>query len=126
MNPLYATLYIDTGKSIFEIQDEVDFILGNINDSKLEVVVYRNDQLKYDYIKRKPYHFIECSRFYAEVGLIEEENAILMVFWEKLAEIIRKLRVNGHFVTASCSFEDYIQKATGWNWSTETTEPPGR
>lgn len=30
-DPLYATLYIDTSDNIVEIQDEVDFILNNIN-----------------------------------------------------------------------------------------------
>ena len=43
-----------------------------------------------------------------------------------LVQLIVELRAKGYLITASCDFEEWVAKETGWNWSTETTEPPGR
>ncbi|WP_210183329.1 hypothetical protein, partial [Methylobrevis pamukkalensis] len=50
----------------------------------------------------------------------------LASFQSGVAALVSNLREGGRFVTASCDFEDLIADETGWNWTEDQPEPPGR
>jgi len=77
--------------------------------------------------RAKPsYEFVDCSRYYVELGTLEQVSEQLSGFQSGVGVLVKRLREEGRFVTASCDFEDAIAEATGWNWSEDTPEPPGR
>jgi hypothetical protein len=126
-DPYYCKLYIDTDEDIAVLEAAVkrasDAIFSGID---VEAPVFRNEDFDAGARSRAPYDFIESSRYYIELGTIEEVPEQIPDFQSGVARLVRSLREEGRFVTASCSFEDVIADGTGWNWTEETPEPPGR
>lgn len=126
--PFYCSLYVDTGESRDELSRKVKQLLREeLYGRVLEVLTYRNDIFEAAAEDEMPYDFIKCSRYYLEVYALEEETPDQMAqFQSGVAELISDLRKAGRFVTASCVFEELITEKTGWNWTTDDPEPPGR
>jgi len=122
----YLELYIDTDESAEEIEVAVKRegreAFGRLN---VEVVTYRNEDFEPSARQRSPYSAIECSRYCAEITALGTEDRA-DEFQSGTAALVRALRAGGRFVTASCDFEEVIADLTGWNWTRDEPEPPGR
>ncbi|HEY0151432.1 MAG TPA: hypothetical protein VGB92_05505 [Longimicrobium sp.] len=126
-DPYYCTLYVDTVEPIDDLQAALDEACDRIfKGIGVEAPAYRNDGFDADARSRVPYQFIQCSRYFVELGTLEEVPEQLADFQSGVAEVVRSLREEGRFVTAACCFEDLIADNTGWNWTGDTPEPPGR
>lgn len=123
----FCELYIDTDESIEEI--EVAVIRegrGAFGDLNVEMVTYRNEDFEPSSRQRSPYSAIECSRYYAEITTLSASIDREDEFQSGTVALVRALREGGRFVTASCDFEEVIAGLTGWNWTRDKPEPPGR
>lgn len=122
----FCELYIDTDESAEEIdvavRREGQEAFGGLN---VEVVTYRNEDFEPSARRRSPYSAVECSRYYSEITAPAAEDRA-NEFQSGTATLVRALREGGRFVTASCDFEEVIADVTGWNWTKENPEPPGR
>jgi len=126
-DPYFCELYIDTDENIDDLKRVVDALVREeFSDVSVSAPVYRNDNFIPSARARVPYRFIECSRYYAEVGTEKDDPRWLAPFQSGIVGLVKKLRKGGRFVTASCVFEDLIVAQTGWNWTREQPEPPGR
>ena len=120
-------LYIDTEDGAEEIERSVNQATREaFLDLDVSVVIYRNEDFEPSARQRSPYSAIECSRYYAEVAAIGAPIGRLEEFQVGTAALVRGLRAGGRFVSASCDFEEVIASLTGWNWSRDQAEPPGR
>lgn len=128
MSPqLFCELYIDTEESPEEIETAVTRASREaFRDLSVEVVTYRNEDFEPSARQRSPYSAIECSRYYAEVAALSAPIDRVDEFQSGTAALVRALREGGRFVTASCDFEEVIAELTGWNWTRDQPEPPGR
>ncbi|KCZ52926.1 hypothetical protein HY29_17860 [Hyphomonas beringensis] len=125
-DPYYCKLYIDTDEDEGDLELALaDAAASAFADVRVEYPVYPNDDFDPSSRARMPYDFIQCSRYYVELGTLERA-AELPDFQSGVAVFVRSLRDNGRIVTAACDFEELIADATGWNWSESTPEPPGR
>lgn len=126
-DPYYCKLYVDTDEDVGNLESALD---GAATEAfagiGVEYPVYRNEDFDPSAREKVPYDFIECSRYYVELGTLEQVPDQLSDFQSGVAVLVKSLREDGRFVTASCDFEDDIAAATGWNWSESTPEPPGR
>ena len=126
-DPLFCEVYIDTDEHLDQIERSVDEARqAAFHDMKVEAVVYENDNFDPSARQRSPYHFIEASRYYAEIGIEDEPPEQVSDFQSGVAALVKELRAGGRFVTASCDFEDVVADLTGWNWTKAQPEPPGR
>lgn len=126
-DPFYCKLYIDTDEDIDDLDAELNRLRVSVFEGvAVEAPLYRNENFDAVAREKSPYEFIESSRFYAEVGTIEEVPEQLASFQSGVAALVSNLREGGRFVTASCDFEDLIADETGWNWTEDQPEPPGR
>ena len=126
-DPYYCKLYIDTDEDIEKLKIVLNNVLADIFvDIAVEAPVYRNENFNPSSRLKAPYNFIECSRYYIEMGTEEEVSDQVSRFQSGVAAAVKSLRDEGRFVTASCDFEDVIADATGWNWTRSNPEPPGR
>lgn len=128
MSPqLFCELYIDTDESGQELEDAVNQAVrdafGNLS---IEVITYRNEDFEPSARQRSPYSAIECSRYCAEVAARGTPIDRADEFQSGTAALVRVLREGGRFVSASCDFEEVIVDLTGWSWSRDKPEPPGR
>ena len=126
-DPHYCKLYIDTDEDIEKLKIVLNNVLADIFvDIAVEARAYRNENFNPSSRLKAPYDFIECSRYYIEMGTEEEVSDQVSRFQSGVAAAVKNLRDEGRFVTASCDFEDVIADATGWNWTRSNPEPPGR
>lgn len=127
-DPLYCKLYIDTDEGIDDLNAELNRLRASISFEgvAVEALLYRNENFNVAARGQTPYEFIENSRYYAEVGTIEEVPKQLAGFRFGVVVLVSGLRQGGRFVTAACDFEDLIADETGWNWTEDQPEPPGR
>lgn len=127
MSEHYCRLYIDTDDERTRVQESVDDCLpAAFRELSVDARVLRNTGFDVRARSRQRYDPIECSPLTAEVSAIEERAEHREPFYAGMVLLISSLRTRGYLVTASCDFEDRIAKETDWNWSTRTTEPPGR
>src|SRR5262245_50553120 len=123
-DPYYCKLYIDTdedmGKLEAALADEVTDAFVGIG---VEYRAYLNEDFDPNSREKVPYDFIECSRYYVELGTLEQIPDQLSSFQSGVAALVKSLREQGRFVTASCDFEEVIAVATGWNWTESNPEP---
>lgn len=123
----YCKLYIDTSENIDELDAELTRLCNSaFQGFAVEAPVYRNGNFDVSARELSPYEFIESSQYYAEVGTIETAPAQLARFQSGVVVLVSNLREGGRFVTASCDFEELIIEETGWNWTKDQPEPPGR
>lgn len=123
----YCKIYIDTEASIEEIETVLaDVVADTLEGISVEYPVYRNENFYPAARKNVPYEFVECSRYYVEMGVEENTPEGLSIFHSAVVAVIRRLREAGCFATASCDFEDVVAEATGWNWTEGNPEPPNR
>lgn len=126
-DPYYCKLYVDTDDDIGRLEAALDAAATDaFVDIRVEYPVYRNENFDPNSQRNVPYDFVECSRFYVEVGAVDRTPKQLVGFQAGVAAMVANIRNAGRFVTASCDFEDVIAKATGWNWTESNPEPPGR
>lgn len=126
-NSYFCKLYIDTDEQIAEFLDVLNKSKFSIfNGVPVEVLTYRNEDFKAASRKLAPYDFIECSRYYVDVGVVREISEQILDFQYGVARLVSNLRDGRRFVIASCDFEDVIIEKTGWNWTKDAPEPPGR
>lgn len=126
-DPYLCVLYIETNEEIDALTATTYRLVDEIfEQTPAEAVVYRNKNFKETSQRTSPYDFIECSKYYAEISVIDEAPEHIPSFQTGIARLVSDLRNKSRFVTASCNFEEFIADQTGWNWTTETTEPPGR
>ncbi len=128
-DPFYCKLYIDTGDGIEDLHVELNRLCASVSSFEgvaVEALLYRNENFDVAAKGKTPYDFTESSRYYAEVGTIEDVPEQLPSFQIGVAALVSSLRQGGRFVTASCEFEDLIADETGWNWTKDHPEPPGR
>jgi hypothetical protein len=123
----FCELYIDTDESTEEIEVAVRRegreAFGDLN---VEMVTYRNEDFEPSARRRSPYSAIECARYYVEITAPDTPTDQADKFHSGTAALIRALRGSGRFVTASCDFEEVIASLTGWNWTRDKPEPPGK
>lgn len=127
MSPFYCKLFIDTE----EIKESLSITTHDLasqifGQMAVGVPVYRNENFDLLARERRPYDFIEFSRYYSEVEAEDKTEGRLSEFQSGVATLILRLREGGRFVTASCVFEELIAADTGWNWTEAQPEPPGR
>ncbi|MDK2767813.1 MAG: hypothetical protein KYX69_08850 [Sphingomonas sp.] len=121
----YCRLYIDTRASDDDVQALLDQSTSKEFDGlRVWADNFKNDAYLAEQSARKPYHPIEASRWTAEVDAEDSDPESHERFQAGVVAMIRSLRACGMIVTASCDFEDRVASETGWNWSSETTEPP--
>ena len=126
-DPLFCELYIDTDEPLDEIEKAVDEACrATFHDLKVEAIVYPNDNFDASARQQSPYHFIEASQYYVEVGIDGDPPEQVDDFQSGVASLVKELRAGGRFVTASCDFEEVVADLTGWNWTKAQPEPPGR
>ncbi|WEK02283.1 MAG: hypothetical protein P0Y59_11560 [Candidatus Sphingomonas phytovorans] len=126
-DPYYCKLYVDTDEDIERVETALDDAAADaFADIRVDYPVYDNENFDPSSREKRPYDFIECSRYYVELGTEEQVADQLSGFQSGVAALIKRLREEGRFVTASCDFEDAIADATGWNWTESKPEPPGR
>ena len=126
-DPYYCKIYVDTEDDIGKLEAALADAAGDaFADIRVEYPVYDNENFDPASQAKVPYEFIECSRYYIELGTLEQVPGQLADFQSGVATLVRSLRDEGRFVTASCDFEDVIADATGWNWTESNPEPPGR
>lgn len=126
-DPYYCKLYIDTDEAIDELEISIsEFVKERFTGIEVEYPIFRNEDFEASATGRTPYDFIAASKYYVELGTIEEIPEQIEKFHSKTANLIAALREGGRFVTASCDFEDLIAAETGWNWTEEDPQPPGR
>ena len=126
-DPYYCKLYIDTDEDEGNLELALaEAAASTFADVRVEYPVYPNDDFDPRSRVRMPYDFIQCSRYYVELGTLEQVADQLSDFQSGVAALVKRLREDGRIVTASCDFEEVIADATGWNWSESTPEPPGR
>lgn len=126
-DPYYCKLYVDTDDDIEKLEAALDnAAVNSFEDIRVEYPVYRNEDFDPSSQAKVPYDFIECSRYYVELGTVEQVPDQLTGFQSGVSILVKSLRDEGRFVTASCDFEDAIADATGWNWTESNPEPPGR
>lgn len=127
MDPYYCKLYIDTHEEMEDLEAAVveacEIFFQGIT---IEAPIYNNEYFDSTIETCTPYRFIECSPYYAEVGMVENIPEQLVDFQSGVVELIRRLREDGRVVTASCDFEKLIADKTGWNWTEDHPEPPDR
>jgi hypothetical protein len=128
MSPqLFCELYIDTDESAEELENAMNQAGREaFRDLSVEVVTYRNEDFEPPTRQCSPHSAIECSRYYAEVAARSAPIDRADEFQSGTAALVRALREGGRFVSASCDFEGVIADLTGWNWSRDNPEPPGR
>ena len=126
-DPDYCKLYVDSDEEIGRLQSALDEACADIFDGvPVECPAFKNENFDINSRTKVPYNFIECSRYYVELGAIAPITEQLSAFQSGVAAVVERLREGGRFVTASCVFEDVIAAATGWNWTKWDPEPPGR
>lgn len=127
MSEPYCRLYIDTDDDRAGVQAAIDAYLPQaFEELVVEAPVFKNTGFEPRARARNRYDPIECSPLTAEVGAFDESAEHVEPFQTGLVRLVAELRARGYFVTASCDFEERVTEETGWNWSTQTTEPPGR
>lgn len=127
MSETDCRLYIDTDDDRTIVQAAIDAYLRQaFQELVVDAPVFRNVDFTFDARARRQYDPIRCSPLTAEVGAIDESPGSAEPFQVGLIDLIVELRGRGYLVTAACDFEERVAKATGWNWSVQTTEPPGR
>ncbi len=126
-DPYYCKLYVDTDEDIGMLETALDDAVAKaLAGIGVEYPVYDNENFDPGSRNNVPYDFIECSRYYVELGTVDQVPDQLSAFQSGVAAVVKQLREEGRFVTASCDFEDTIADATGWNWTEDKPEPPGR
>ncbi|MBN8809386.1 MAG: hypothetical protein J0I47_14285 [Sphingomonas sp.] len=126
-NPYFCELYVDTNEDIRKVEAALNSAAADaFSGIFVELPIYKNDNFQETSINKVPYDFIECSRYYVELGTVEQVPDQLSDFQSGVAVLVKSLRERGWFVTASCDFEDAIADVTGWNWTEGNPEPPGR
>ena len=124
---LFCELYVDTDESIEELENAVNQAVREaFGGLTVDMVTYRNEDFEPSARQRSPYSAIECSRYYMEVAARSASTDRAGEFQSGTAAFVRALRDGGRFVSASCDFEEVIADLTGWNWSRNNPEPPGR
>jgi hypothetical protein len=127
MSEPYCRLYIDTDDDRASVQAVIDTYLPRAFEGVVvDAPVFKNTGFEPGARVKHPYDPIECSPLTAEVGTIDERPDDVTPFQAGLVRLVAELRRRGYFVTASCDFEERVTEETGWNWSTKSTEPPGR
>lgn len=127
MDPLFCELYIDTDEKIEELEKAIGRASEHaFADISVGIVVYRNDDFDASAKERYPYSSIEASQYLAEVAPQTDLSEQPTQYQLGVARLIEALREPGRFVSASCDFEDLIAAETGWNWTRDQPEPPGR
>jgi hypothetical protein len=127
MSEPYCRLYIDTDDDRQSVQDAVDAVLREaFGELRVDAPVRKNTGFVSAARSRYPYDPIACSPLTSEVASIDERPEDVPHFQTGTVQLVRRLRACGYVVTASCDFEDRVARETGWNWSTQATEPPGR
>lgn len=126
-DPFYCKLYIDTDEDIDALQAVLDGLCASVFDGLLIASpLYRNENFDLDKSPQSSYDFINRSRYYSEIDVIEEVPEKLSNFQYGVASVVSRLREEGRVVTASCDFEDFIASETGWNWTEREPQPPGK
>lgn len=125
-NPYLCILYIDTDEKSDDIENIVHSVAREVfgNLPVLEST-HRNDGFKAPLSANDSYDFTERSRYYSEVD-VDEDEKYLPAFRSGVVAMVKKLREGRRFVTAVCDFSDLVARETGWNWTDEHPEPPGR
>lgn len=124
---LFCELYVDTDESIESVKEILErHCLEVFQKIVVEVVVYRNEDYQPSARQSFPYSAILCSPYHVEIDATNTNPGLMREFHVGTADLVRFLRAGGRFVTASCDFEDLIADLTGWNWTKESPEPPGR
>ena len=127
MSELYCRLYIDTDDDRASVQALINALLPTAFRAVIvDAPVFKNSAFDARARLRKRYDPLECSPLTSEVSAIDESSANVEPFQAGLVRLVRELRTLGYLTTASCDFEERVSEATGWNWSVQTTEPPGR
>lgn len=125
-DPFYCKLYIESGEDLNDLQGEINRLVGGIfTEADVEAPLFKNEDFDSQRSSENIYDPVYSSQFYVELGLIDENDSHVTGFQTGAVELIKLLRRN-RFVTASCDFEELIAAETGWNWTEETPEPPGR
>ena len=126
-DPYYCKLYVDSDEEIKSLESALGEASAEIfAEISVEYPVFENEDFDFRSREKVPYDFIECSRYYVELGTVERIPDQLPDFQSGVAALVKNLREGGRFVTASCDFEDVVADATGWNWTKRKPEPPGR
>jgi hypothetical protein len=124
---LFCELYIDTDETTEEIEAAVKRAAREVfRDMNVNVVTYRNEDFEPSARGRSPYSPIECSRYCVEIEALSEPTDRAGEFQSDTATLVRLLRAGRRFATASCDFEEVVAALTGWNWTRDKPEPPGR
>ena len=123
----YCRLYIDTDEDRSRVRSTMDECLrAAFQGIMVDASVFKNTAFDAHARARRRYDPIECSPLTSEVCAIDERPEHVEPFQAGTVRLIRELRARGYTVTASCDFEERVSQETGWNWSMENTEPPGR
>ena len=124
-DPYYCKLYVETDEDIAGVQEELRSLCESVFGSvAVECPVYRNED--FAEMAATPYDPIFSSRYYAEVGTTQQRPEWIVPFQAGVATLVKAFRRSDRFVTASCGFEGLIAEVTGWNWTDDTPNPPGR
>lgn len=125
MDQFSCILYIDTNEVIDAVKGAVYESGKNIfSGMNVSLLVYNNEDFDPSRLNKKPYDFIEASKYYVEIVAEDELDEQVMGFQLGVVALIRQIRSGGRIVTASCDFEDLIISETGWNWTESQPEPP--
>lgn len=114
-DPYYCKLYIGTDEAIDDLQAELDEACERIfSNVEVEAPAFRNEDFDPDAGEGR-FRRILSSRYYVEIGTIEEIPDQIADFQSGVAELVKSLRAKGRVVTVSGSFEDVIVEKTGSN-----------
>lgn len=125
MDPYFCQLYVDTKQDRETLKKILTEFCKNEFDFIVDPIVYKNVDFNLSARQNVPYNFIECSNFRVELEMIDEIQKNISKFNEGIARIVVQLRELGCYVV-STEIESFLIEKTGWNWTEETPEPPGR
>ncbi|MDQ0468048.1 hypothetical protein [Labrys wisconsinensis] len=110
IDPYFCKLYIDTDELRDDLQRSMDYMVKKFCQGiPVEAPVLKNEDFDASFKSKVPYRFIECSRYYAEVGTIDDEPRYIAGFQAGMAALVKALRQGNRTVTVACDFEDMIE-----------------
>jgi len=125
----FCKIYIDGIDDVEALQNFLDKVREQVFlDVNVDLDVSKNYDFDPGARAESPYHFMRCSRFFADVSAVEEASEHIENFRSGVVRLVVLLRAQGWFVTVmgDCELENKVVEETGWNWTDESPDPPGK